>query len=169
MILCFAALMALGAAGVQEVRFAHQAPLPFLSVLPIDLYFYRTGGFKFKCWDIGGGRFDLHPFGQLAHPPSQRHRALRTRLALAVLQHVIAPASFSCIICAKGRVSIWLPSTLPLRPELLHTFTQRLAEEAAHGRATKGFKAFIDLSVVSRTYVPNPENRDGGKIIRKLP
>ena len=94
-----------------------------------------------------------------------RRRALRERLALVVIGQS-RPCLLMLVRRGQRTVSFWVPANLPMRPELLDTPLNRLADETAHGRAREGFASFIDqFERLSRTYVPNPENKDGGQII----
>ena len=91
------------------------------------------------------------PLGAWLTPPSWRHRVLRIWLAQQALRN-----GRPCLILLHrgGRLTLWQPRTLPIRPALILGPAQRLAGEAAHGSANTGLKAFIDqFQRLARTYI----------------
>lgn len=91
------------------------------------------------------------PLGSWITPAPWRHQALRTALVRAALRQ-----GQPCLLLVhrRGRLSLWQPATLPIRPSLLHIAAQRLAQDADHGTARDGLKTFVDqYSRLYRTYV----------------
>ena len=93
----------------------------------------------------------LTPLGVWLTPASLRRQALRTWLVQQILRH-----KRPCLILLHQhrRLTLWQPTTLPLRSELLRVPAHRLAGEAAHGAAEQGLKIFVDqFERLSRTYL----------------
>ena len=91
------------------------------------------------------------PLGAWITPLPWRHHAHRVALVRRVLQR-----DEPCLLMVHqlGRLSLWQPGNLALRPALLTVPAQRLAEEAVHGVPSAGLKTFIDQYVrLYRTYI----------------